>query len=90
MRSVAPRIDGCEEATYAEEQAEYLPITVAVIPPPAGYPERGRILLTRWQLNDEDRRRIAAGEDLYVGQLNFGGPMTPLIVSVRDMYEATG
>ncbi len=24
--------------------------------------------------------RILDGEDIYVGQLNFGGPMTPLIV----------
>lgn len=87
MRSIAPRLDGCDEITVAEEQEEYLPITVARIDPPPGFPERGTILLTRWQLSDDERKRIAAGEDLYVGQLNFGGPMTPLIVSLRDMYE---
>lgn len=30
--------------------------------------------------SDEQRARIAAGEDVYVTQLNFGGGMTPINV----------
>ena len=87
MRSVAPRIPGTEERTVAEDQMEYLPITVAILDPPPSFPPEGRIILARFTLTPEERARIAAGEDLYVGQLNFGSPMTPLLVSLRDMYE---
>lgn len=86
MRSVAPRLPGCEEITVAEDQPEYCPITIAVVEPPSGFPAGGRILLARFTLTPDERQRIAAGEDLYVGQLNFGAPMTPLIVSLRALY----
>ena len=77
MRAIAPRT-GADEATFAEEQDEYMPITVAVHP----HTDGSRSLLTRWTMTDDERRRVAAGEDIYVAQMNFGGPMTPLLVSV--------
>lgn len=75
MRPIAPRT-GAPEATIAEEQEEYMPITVALYE----YPNGARGLLTRWTFTPEERAQIAAGEDVYVHQLNFGTPMTPLIV----------
>jgi hypothetical protein len=75
MRAIAPRT-GAPEVTFAEEQEEYKPITVACYRDDDGL----GILLTRWTLTEAEREAVAGGEDIYVGQLNFGGPMTPLIV----------
>jgi hypothetical protein len=72
VRPVAPRT-GAPEVQVAEEQEEYAPLAMAVYLDPAGT----RMLLSRWTFTDEERRRIAAGEDLYVHQLNFGGGITP-------------
>lgn len=91
MRSVAPRLPGVEEVTFAEDQPEYVPITVGVIPPEADRPERqslgGRMLVTRWRFTPAERARLAAGEDLYISQLNFGGGMTPLLVCFREALD---
>ncbi len=75
MRAIAPRT-GANEQTFAENQEEYSPITVAIHRTPEGQCS----LLTRWTLTAEERAAVAAGEDIYVGQLNFGTPMTPIIV----------
>lgn len=75
MRPVAPRT-GAPEATVAEEQEEYMPLTVARYV----HADGSGLLLTRWTLTPAERAAVAAGEDIYVGQLNFGGPMTPLVV----------
>lgn len=82
MRAVAPRIRGCPEITVAEDQHQYMSITVAVVQYEGG--DRG--VMTRWRLDDADRARIAAGEDLYVGILTFGGPMHPLQISVGNPW----
>ena len=78
-RAVAPRT-GAPEVTVAEEQEQYMPVTVA-FHRFADEAPGVRHLVTRWTFTPEERARIAAGEDVYVGQLNFGGPMTPLVVS---------
>lgn len=75
MRAIAPRT-GAPEVTIAEEQEQYMPITVARY----HYEDGTGVLLTRWTLTPAEREAIARGEDIYVGQLNFGGPMTPLVV----------
>jgi hypothetical protein len=75
MRPIAPRT-GFPEVTIAEEQEEYMPVTVALYQ----YDDGVRGLLTRWTFTPEERAAVAAGEDVYVQQLNFGTPMTPLIV----------
>lgn len=75
MRPIAPRT-GAPEATIAEDQEEYMPVTVALY----DYADGSRGLLTRWTLTPEERQAVASGEDIYVQQLNFGTPMTPLIV----------
>lgn len=77
MRAVAPRT-GAVEQTIAEDQPEYQPITVALYQ----YMDGTKGILTRWKPNDAERAAIAAGEDIYVMQLNFGAPMVPLIVTV--------
>lgn len=83
MHPVSPAIPGVPERTFAEAQPEYEPVRVAFLAH-----DLGTNLLTRWTLSDEERQRIAAGEDLYVGQLSFGGPMTPITVGLRDAFVA--
>lgn len=79
MRMIAPRT-GAPELTIAEDQLEYKPLTVAVYGDNA---EMGpRTLLSRWTLTPEERARIAAGEDLYIGLCTFGQPMQPINVQV--------
>ncbi|MHB1065708.1 MAG: hypothetical protein ACYC1Z_14675 [Georgenia sp.] len=73
MRMIAPRT-GAPEITVAEEQHEYLPITVALYDHPDGV----RTILARFTFTPEERAAVAAGADVYFGQLNFGGPMTPI------------
>lgn len=76
---VAPRT-GAPEVTIAEDQLEYLPITVAVYGDNA---ELGpRQLLTRWTFTDEERARIADGEDVYFALMTFGNPMQPVCATV--------
>lgn len=76
MRPVAPRT-GAPEVTIAEEQEEYMPVTAAIY----CHNDGSTVILTRWTLTPDERRKVAAGEDIYIGQLNFGSPMTPLVVS---------
>jgi hypothetical protein len=76
MRMVAPRT-GAPEVTIAEEQTDYSPLVAAV------YEQDGqRILLTRWRLDDEERARIAAGEDLYLSVMTFNNPLQPVSLRV--------
>ena len=78
MRMIAPRTGhpAAHEVTVAEEQLEYLPITVERYTHDNG----SVTILTRWTPSAEQRAAIAAGSDVYVTQLNFGAPMTPMAV----------
>lgn len=75
MRPISPNT-GAPEKVIAEQQEQYMPISVA------RYIDDNKIvhLLTRWTLTPAEREAVAKGEDIYVSQLNFGGPMTPIIV----------
>ncbi len=77
MRAIAPRT-GAPEATIAEEQPEYMPITVALYQ----YADGSCGILTRWQPSAAERSAIAAGEDIFVHQLHFREAMTPLSVRI--------
>lgn len=78
MRFVAPRT-GAPEVTVAEDQEEYLPVTVGVYVLDNGM----RGLLARVTFTDDERALIARGADVYIHQLGVPGtPMTPLSVDV--------
>jgi hypothetical protein len=73
MRPVAPRIEGAEEITIAEDQLEYLTIVGAYVT----YKDSDRTdLVVRWTFTAEERKRIAAGEDIYFGTVG-GGSLNP-------------
>lgn len=77
MRPVAPRV-GLPEITLAEDQHEYLTLTAAVIADETG--QTG--VLTRWRLDDVERAAIAAGADVFVSLLTFGGAVQPMQITV--------
>jgi hypothetical protein len=64
MRPIAPRIDGADEVTIAEEQHEYMTITAALVEYPDGSVHR----VCRWTLTPEERSAIfLGGDDIYFG-----------------------
>jgi hypothetical protein len=63
VRPIAPRIEGAEEYTIAEDQLEFSPIVACHIQYPGGRIDR----ICRWTFTPEERARIAAGEDIYFG-----------------------
>lgn len=65
-----------ELVTYAKDQPEYRPLPVARLKG-----REGR-LISRWTFTPEERARIAAGEDLYLMVLTFGGPLQPFLPSI--------
>lgn len=77
MRTVAPRL-GLPEIMVAKEQEQYETVHVSLV----DYSDGTKGVILRWRLDDEDRERIAAGEDLYMGLLTFGGPMQPVSLEV--------
>lgn len=82
MHMVAPRT-GAPETSVAEEQHEYRQLTCAVYRTHDGGPfEGGRYLVSRWRFTDDERARIAAGEDLYISHLTWDGPLQPLMPQV--------
>jgi hypothetical protein len=84
MRTIAPKIDA-PVITIAEEQEEYKTVVAAQAKHPLYGCMLGRnhnSLVLAFRPTDAERRRLAAGEDIYVHLLTFGGPMTPIIVNV--------
>jgi hypothetical protein len=82
---VAPQI------TIAEDQEEFKPVTAAVVCHPtypgslrvvAGEQVRTNGLVLAFRLNEDERKKIAAGADLYVNLLTLNRPMQPIIVEV--------
>ncbi len=63
MRTIAPRIEGAEEFTIAEEQPEYMPVVACLVQ----FGDGSIVRILRWTFNPEERQRIAAGEDIFFG-----------------------
>jgi hypothetical protein len=74
---IAPRT-GAPEVTIAENQPEYLTLTAAAYE----YSDGAYGLLTRWRLTEDERKRLLAGEDVYLMQLTFRKPMQPVRLQV--------
>lgn len=82
MRMIAPKVDA-PQVVIAEEQEEFKPITAALVRHPAYpcHPHGFNSVLLCFRPSDDERKRIAGGEDLYVSLLTLGGPMQGIIVS---------
>lgn len=88
MKAISPVVPGNEEfeVVYAKDQPEYDPLPVL---------RTENTLLTRWKLDDRERAHIAAGGDIFIGVMHFGGrlqPMCPMAVepdeAMKIMIEA--
>jgi len=64
VRMIRPQL-AVETVTLAEEQEEYLPLTVAVLSPNADLTPP-YFVISAYRLSDEERAAVAAGADLYL------------------------
>lgn len=92
MRMVRPRLVA-PQITIAEDQEEFLPVTAALVRHPqyqAIQTEHGPLnsVVLAFRLTENERRAIAAGEDLYVSLLTFMRPMQGIILSVGPEHPA--
>lgn len=92
MRMIRPKL-AAPQTQVAESQDEFKPVTVAYVRN-FGYAavptERGLLntAVMAFRPTDEERARIAAGEDLYVSLLTFMQPQQGIIVSVGERETA--
>jgi hypothetical protein len=86
MRMIRPQL-AAPQVTIAEDQVEFKPITAALVVHPS-YPARASAhgpvnsVVVAFRPDADERRRLAAGEDLYVSLLTHGGPMQGIICAV--------
>jgi hypothetical protein len=66
------------ERVIALDQPEYEPIVVL----PVRYTDNTSGLSVRFRLTDDERKAIAAGADIILTELTFGGPFTPVNMHV--------
>lgn len=77
MEAVSPQT-GAKEIVVAKDQADYIPYPAALY-----QTENGRlVILSRWQLTDEEREMIANGEDFYIGLMTDGDPVQPMYLQI--------
>jgi hypothetical protein len=70
MRSIAPRIEGADEFSIAEDQLEFMPVTACLV----RFSDNSVSRVLRYTFTSEERAKIAAGEDIY-----FGTPASQLL-----------
>jgi hypothetical protein len=83
MRGTRPALDA-PQLSIAEHQEEFVPITGAFVK----HPEYGlapghsyNCVVLAFRPTDEERAKIAAGEDIYLSLLTWGGPMQGVLLS---------
>lgn len=72
MKPASPVIAGAPEIVIAKDQPEYIPLPAIVLDGPE------RKIVTRWELDDEDRARLAAGGSVYLSVWTFGAHLQPI------------
>ena len=84
MKTVSPVLPGMgfesHEIRIAENQAEFNTVHALIL-------ENGQQLLFRFQLTEEDRHRVAEGQDLFMFMATFGKPMHPIILTFAKPEE---
>ena len=66
----------CQQVTFATNQPQYRPLPAIVVDGPLGK------VVTRWRLTDDERKRLSAGEDLYLTQMTFRDALQPMLLCV--------
>lgn len=81
MKAIDPRVnpalvpEGSKPLVIAKNQKEFLPIPSIITP--------SKVVITRWELSQEERRRILEGEDIYLSI--WGTPIRPVCLSVGPL-----
>lgn len=44
-------------------------------------------IVTRWHLSDDDRRRVAEGQDVFLSVMTFRSPLQPVYLEIRTADE---
>ncbi len=83
MKPASPVLPGYNvaETVFAENQPEYMRLPAVKLVAP------DHQVLTRWELSDEDRKKIAEGADVYLWVSTFGQPLQPVAVEVATAKE---
>ena len=80
MRPISPVIDGYQkhEVIFAKDQPEYLPLPALVLE------GEEKPVVSRWRLDDTERKQIAAGADILLTQNIFTDLYHPVRLEVAD------
>jgi hypothetical protein len=67
--------------TYGENQPEYLPL-------PAYHAENGQAVFC-FELDDEERKRVAETGEVWVSLLTFNQPLQPIFITTKksDLFK---
>lgn len=82
MKPVSPVIPGetLPELLIAKDQQHlYIPLPALVL----SRGEQGPEVVSRWELTDDDRKRIAEGASVYVHVMTFGRSMLPIVLTTK-------
>jgi hypothetical protein len=93
MKIIDPRIhpdllpEGGMAKIVNSKDSVYLDLPSVIVPNPA-IPSTF-MLISRWEPTDEERRKILAGEDVYV-TITTTGPINPFLVSTGPLNWKAG
>ncbi len=70
------------EIVYAKDQPQYTPLrTLRML-------DTSSTVISRWSPNEEQRKAIAEGKDIYLSLYTFGSPLAPSLMFVADDEDA--
>ncbi len=80
MKPISPVIEGYQdkEVVFAKDQPEYMPLPALVLE------GEDKPVVSRWQINDEERKQIAEGADILLTQMIFTDLYHPVRLEVVD------
>lgn len=83
MKPIDPAGAEGEHVVYGASQPEYAPLPAVKATGPFG-----EMILTRWQLSEEERKAVIAGADIELLVTTFGQPLQPVSLLVAGFdYE---
>jgi hypothetical protein len=71
---VIPGVDAEKETVYAKDQPQYLPLPSHRTP--------DGIVLSRWELADEELQTVIRTRSVYLALHTFNGPLQPIVMGV--------
>ena len=83
MKPISPVIKGLEqvEVVFAKDQKEYLPLPALVLSGPE------KPVISRWALDEEERKLVAAGADILLAQWIFEDRYHPVLLEVSELIR---